>query len=621
MPATSNLCGIIPAQTNFARLIMIKENETCYSLTPSSGTTIVYPASSFELTPNKDTTESNKIQGDSQVAESILLGFSTDMKMGGDFSLFTFDDLVIEAALRSTFSTSVSGYRWFGNTAIATATTITINEDITSYASGMTHVKLYGWANPENNITVPVSSIVFASGVTTITTTATLVPESGTIYSTVMDASDVLVMSSSIRMGTNPKQIDGNGTNPFAGLAAAYKLRKGQKIHVFVPAAYEKGSIQLTALPTDGDYITLKDKSDETGKTVQFEFDNDDIVAPGRIQVDIGVDVATTISNLVVAINKEFAQDNTGISAEVNSGSTDTADLVNSRVTDGSITVSNTGATTVVQFAGGDADLTGFFTVDTVTDDVLTVEEDVPTNATPGKVIIKGSHCRAEGLNTVDRIKNKIFYTAEVGSLDIDAYQTGTGLVPGGVKLSYDAQALVGFEIDFKGRIYKTDVVSTLANTPYTLIQKPLNFPVNTSSNVTSMKVNNTVLAAQIEKLEIDINTPLRERKTVGSPFLASTARDRLTVKLSMDMGFADSFFDRKLLDHSPISFSMVTEDDAQNQLVMTIFQAYVNKSQHGVTGPDQDIKLSVEAMAVRNSLYDTTIAFDRFSSIRYDQS
>ena len=621
MPATSNLCGIIPAQTNFARLIMIKENETCYSLTPSTGVTTVYPASSFEIIPSKDTTESNKIQGDGQIAENILLGFTTDMKMSGDFSLFTFDELVIEASLRSVFSKPITGYRWFGTVNVATVNTVTINEDITSYAGSMTYVKLFGFTNPENNVTIPVTSITAAGGVTTITTTATLVPETGTVYSTVLDASDVLVMSSGIRMGTNPKQIDSNGANAFAGLAAAFQLRKGQTIHVYAEAAYETGSIQLTALPTDGDYITIKDKNDETAKTVVFEFDNDNIVAPGRVQVAIGVDIATTISNLVVEINKEFARDNFAVAAVVNALNTDTADLRNGRLTGGNITVSNTAGTTLTQFANGDPQLMGFFTVDTVTDDVITVEENISTNATPGKVIIKGSHCRAEGLNTINRIKNKIFYTAEVGFTDVDAYSTGTGLVPGGVKLSYDAQSLVGFEMEFKGRLYKEDTVSALANAPYTLVQAPLNFPVNTSSNVTDIIIDGQTLQAQIDKLEVDISTPLRERKTVGSPYLASTGRDRLSVKISMDVGFATNQFSKRLLDHGQMSFKLVTEDDVLNQLVLFVPSAFVTKSENSVGGPDQDVKNSVELMATRSPLYDTSISFDRFSSIRMDQA
>jgi hypothetical protein len=66
--------------------------------------------------------------------------------------------------------------------------------------------------------------------------------------------------------------------------------------------------------------------------------------------------------------------------------------------------ISNAAATiTVVDFAGGNADLGGFYTVVNVTDDVIETDRDVPVFAAGAKITIKGSSLRTPATRWTSR--------------------------------------------------------------------------------------------------------------------------------------------------------------------------------------------------------------------------
>ena len=72
-----------------------------------------------------------------------------------------------------------------------------------------------------------------------------------------------------------------------------------------------KGTLTLSALPTDGDTITL---DDGTNTATVFEFDNNDTVVGTNVAVAIGADTKLTLTTLVNAIN------DVGVSLAVNAG-------------------------------------------------------------------------------------------------------------------------------------------------------------------------------------------------------------------------------------------------------------------------------------------------------------
>ena len=438
-----NECGLSAAESNRASLRFVKEDPNCWGRTPDdSGTkSRELRMTSSSISAAKETQTSNEIRADRMIPSIIEVGATAEGEIEGEFSAGTYDEF-IEAFLLGTWSKPMTLDFFKGESVSFVANNqVQVPDDVTGYFSVGQIVKTEGFSNPGNNGYKAVTAVAFASGVTTITFTETNgVVESGNAYSKILDANDVILRSTAIRLGTaGASTIDSNGGNAFASAVAAKTLVVGQRIYID-GLGYESATVTLTAQATDAETLTLFDGE----KTVVVEFDSNSAFTRGREAVTIGADADATATALALAVNGLYAEKKTSIYAKVDTAGPDpVVTFVNTRPAQGGSVSDTMAALTVVAFAGGAAANHGFFTITSVANDVIGVKPNPGTNANAGavSVTVKGSHVRNPGVLT-DIVKRS--FTIETGFTDVGQYMISRGQRIGGLGMSASSGEIVG---------------------------------------------------------------------------------------------------------------------------------------------------------------------------------
>lgn len=593
------------AESNRASLRYIPE--ATWGTTPALGRTREMRITSSSLVSNKETQTSDEIRADRMVPNIIEVSAMASGGYEAEFSAFTHDDM-FQGFLLGAWSKPMTGFQVKG-----ASVTITDIDEITITGADWRDwltvghwLKLEGFLVSGNNTYVSIASLAFTGGNTVITTNeTTLTAASGSAFTKIVDANDVILVSTGTAISSG-NTINGGGSNSFSGDV----LKVGQKIWMD-GLGKETGTVVVTTTnPTEGATITVSDGV----QTVVFEVrTNAALVASGNVHVALSGTEATQAASLTAAIQAQFAQENVRVSATV---STATVTLTNHRLTGGSIATSDATAFTVTNFSGGSTAKGGFLTIASLpNDDTIVVQETLSTDANSGSlpVVIKGSHLRNPG--TIADITKQSF-SIETGFTDVNKYFLMTGLRPGSFEMNVEAGELVTLGFEFMGRATTTASSTTLGNAAsYDVLGTTGTEVLNATANVGAVKKDGTVLSTAVMSIEMSGDAGLREQPAVGEKFPAGIGYGRFTLEGTITAYFQDFDFYNDFINHTTVSISYDFEDVDHNAYIFSIPSVKILSDPISPGGIDEDIMEELEFQAQRDPSLNTMFMIDRFSS------
>lgn len=586
------------ADSNRASLREIVEATNDWGVTPANGTTRAIRFTSSSISVKKDTAVSNEIRSDRMVSSVIETAASSGGEINFEFSAGN-QDAFLERALMSYFTRPMTFDFFRGqNVSITDATHVRVaGTDVSAYLTVGRRLKLSGFVDPANNAFVQISNIAFTGGNTDITITGpALVAEAGSAHTTVADANDVLVLNNAtIAAGTaGAPAFDSGGGNAFAAIRAAGQLNSGQIIHV-EGLGYETATITLASVVAD-DALTLSDGGDPVTLLAGTDYDIS------------GDDTADALA-LAAKINALRVE---GVLNWKASSALGVVTVVNLNKVGGSIT--ETAATiTETAFAGGDADLGGFYTVINATDDVITVDRPVATVAAGAKVTIRGSMLRNPSLDTAITPQSS---TIETRFFDVQQSFVTDGLRTGGLSFNISSNAILTGSVKIEGRQTKRQALAKLSAAPYTALDANACECVSATANVGALKSNGVALTTAIKSIEMSIEGNLRQQQAVGNKFPVGIAAGRLNVTGKLDAYFADGLMYDHFLDHDTVSLQFPVTDVDGNTYYFTIPAFKVLSDPVAPGGIDQDVMEQMEFTAFRDGATKCMVQIDRFSSV-----
>jgi hypothetical protein len=596
------------ADSNRASLREIIEDNANWGTTPVNGKTRARRFTSSSVTVNKDTAVSAEIRDDRMVSSIIETAASTGGDINWEFAAGTID-LDLQRALMGAWTRPMDWDVWRGKiVAVAANNQITVNgKDLTGYLTVGRRIRLSGFVNAANNDYFQISAVAFAAGKTTITiTTTTLVAEAGNAFSTVADANDVIVLKGNgIRGGNAATTFDSNGANAFAAAVAAKQLVAGQRIFVEAANAYESGTLTCAAV-ADNDTVTISD-----GVAVYtFEAQADtDVVSLDDAFFAVGVDDTATAANLAAAINKLRIAGQLNVSAKSALGVV----TVHNLNKDGGAITAPAATITVVDFTGGDATLGGFYTIISVTDDVLTVDRAVPVFAAGPLITIKGSMLRNPGKSADITAQSA---SLETGFQDVSQFFLSNGMRTGGLSIEVSSGAIVKGTTKLMGSAtirFNATKLGNVAN--YTPLESAATEVVSATANVGALLVDGVELATAIQSIKLDVDGSLREQRAVGAKFPKGIAAGRLNLTGTVAAYFADAVMYDRFINHETVSLAFPIIDQDKNTYYFTVPSFKVTSDPIAPGGIDQDVMDNMEVKAFRDVATECMMQIDRFSS------
>jgi len=584
------------ADSNRASLREIIETNIAWGETPATGVTRARRFRTSSITATKETAVSEEIRDDRMVSSVIETAAMSGGEIAWEFAAGT-TDLDFQRALMGAWTRPMDWDVFRGKHISVTANnTVRIGGlDMAAYFTVGRRIKLSGFAKPTNNDYLQISAVSFTGGNTDIVVTGTsLVAETGTAYTTVQDANDVIIhRSTAIQFGDPANTIDSDGANVFSSAIAAGQLKTGQRIFV-EGVGYETGTI-TAATVLAGDSVTLSDGVD----TVTLVADTD---------FDIGADNTETAANIVTAINALRPAGSINLSASSALGVVTVTNLSK----EGGVLTQEDTTLAVVNFSGGDETLGGFYQIVSLTNDALVVDRAVPVKVAGAKVTIKGSMLRNPGVSADIQPQSA---TIETGFQDVDQYFTVDGLRCGSVSMEVSSGAIVTGQSTLQGRETKRAAVEKLTGAGYTPLAAPNTEVVSATANVGALSVNGVEQATAIKSIQFSIDGSLRNQQAVGSKFPIGIAAGRLNLTGTIEAYFADGEMYDRFLNHETVSLAFPIIDQDKNTYYFTIPAFKVSSDPVAPGGLDQDVMESMEFTAFRDAATSCMVQLDRFSS------
>lgn len=302
------------AEANRASIRYIKEST--WGTVPGSGTTREMRLKSSSLTASKETQTSDEIRADRMVPNIIEVGASSGGNIEGEFSAGTYDDF-FESFLLGDWTLDMNHWLVKGSSVTVTGvSTVTVTgTDWTDYLVDGQYIKLEGFVNEENNGYFSINGTpVFSGGNTVITVDETsLVVEGGSAYTKALDASDVILKSTTTAF-TAGNTINGGGSNSFAGKT----LYVGQKIFVD-GLGKETASMTVDAdNVADGSTFSIYDG---VNTAITFELNaTQTAVATGNVYIQNSGNPGTLATRIHEVVMDQFRRQNFRISSALTAG-------------------------------------------------------------------------------------------------------------------------------------------------------------------------------------------------------------------------------------------------------------------------------------------------------------
>lgn len=253
------------ADSNRVSIRYIAESVSAWGVTPVSGNVREMRLTSSSLAASKDTKVSNELRADRMVSTIVETGAMTEGDVNFEWSAGTFDDF-IQAFVLGTWTRPMTFDRWIGEIVSITAnnTIKVLGKDVRPYILAGRYIKTEGFTVAENNNYWLVTGTSLSGSDTLIAISGTpLTVESGSFYTKVMDANDVIIFKNNdIRSGTGGADaFDSNGNNAFSAAITAGQLVVGQNIFV-EGLGRESGTVLFNDVSEVGDTITISDGVD-----------------------------------------------------------------------------------------------------------------------------------------------------------------------------------------------------------------------------------------------------------------------------------------------------------------------------------------------------------------------
>ena len=590
------------------RAVVLYSNEVTWGTAPSSGVVKAMRITSSSLVAAKDTQQSEEIRSDRMIPSIIEVAASTEGEVEFEFSAGGQDDF-FEQFLLGSWTEDMTHFVSKGSQVSTTApSTITIaGADYRRYLNDEDYVKLEGFTNLANNGYFKIDTLNFTGGNTVLVVDeTTLLTEAGSARTKIMDASDVILKSTTTAF-TSGNTVNGGGANAFLGKT----LFVGQTVFIDSALGKETGTFEFVATdPAEGDTFTIDDGVD----SVTFEIrTNAALVQPGNVHVAFSGTPATLAASALAAINGQFARETIRCSGTL---ATATITVRNHRFTGGTLSDSGSGVTTV-NFSGGDATKGGYFTIASIpNDDTFTTVETLTTDANSGTVAvtIKGSHLRNPGV--VSQI-TKQSLSAETRFTDVNKQFLHTGLRTGGFNLSVTTGEIVTGNFSFMGRETTAENTTVLGVEPtYTVLEPPGTDVFNATANVGTVKKDGVALTSAIMSIELEGDASLREQRAVGERFPAGIGYGRFSLTGTIEAYFEDFTLFNDFINHTTSSLSFDFEDADHNAYIFTLPAVKFTADPIAPGGIDQDVMEPIEFSAQRSSTLNTMMMIDRFSSV-----
>lgn len=576
--------------------------EVTWGTTPASGTSKQVRYTSHSINPTKETRASDEIRADRMVSTNVETAAGSGGDLNFELSAGGQDDWM-EGFLAGTWSKPMEMFKYQG-TILSWGTTsrldLTWPTDIsTQFVTGR-RIKTDGFINPENNGYFQISSVSYTGGVVQITvSTSTSVVEVGGVTARLYDANDVVILNNtSIRLGTaGAATIDSNSTNAFTSAIAAGQLKVGQKISV-EGLGNGSGTIVCSTAGTAANAFTI----------------NDGVNSKQFIQ---GTDFATggsatlTATNIAAAINAYRLSNGLRVKAK---SSTGTVTVVNLRGSGGSIVEDLDAGTdfTVTTFSGGNNAGRGFFTITTVSNDILGVTPTPPTIAT-GTVTIKA--CMLRNPNDVAAIVSRS-WTLETHFTDVAKQFANDGLRIGGMSLSFTAGEIVTGSATFLGRQHQKIATRRLALSPYVARASITTDVVNATANVGNVTKNGLSLATAVRELTVTGEANLRAQNAISSKYPRGIGMGRLNITGNLTAYFETTDMYDHFIAHDTVSIGWSVTDYDYNTYFFTLPAVKFSTDNIAPEGIDQDVMEQMEWMAQMDAATNCEMQIDRFSPV-----
>ena len=254
------------AEANRTQLRYVKE--AVWGVTPANGKTTEARIVDSSITRTKNTQTSKEIRSDRMVPNIAEVGSSAGGTIDFEFSAGSMDGF-FEGFLLGAWTRSMNFFQVKGNLVAITAAgnVRLLGSDYTQYLAVGQYIKLEGFKLPGNNKYCAISAVTFTGGNTDISVTsiagvgtdAGLTVESGTAFTKVLDANDVILKATDISIAA------GNKIQSTAGVFTGIKV--GQKLYFEGLGKEEAEVLWNAADPVAGDTITVSDGTN----TVVFE--------------------------------------------------------------------------------------------------------------------------------------------------------------------------------------------------------------------------------------------------------------------------------------------------------------------------------------------------------------
>jgi hypothetical protein len=598
------------SDTNRSSLRYVIESQ--WGQTPASGTTRNLRMTSHSLSTKKNTTMSNEIRADRMVSGILETEMMSDGGVNFEFSAGTYDDM-FQAFVLGTWTRPATFDQWTGTNLSWTAnnTLSYVGTDLTPYLIAGRRIKTQGFVNPSNNGFFAITSVAYTSGATVITVpTTTSVIEAGNVKSYVSDANDIIVLNNtSIRSGTSgASTFDSNGTNAFASAIAAGQIVVGQRLH-FEGLGFETGTVAFSATATAGLTITVTDGVNSVPFVAGTDF------AVGASAANSATALAAAVNN--ARVNGKLVSSATlfpQITATAASGTVTFRDL---NMTGGGISKSNDGSSvaTVTNFAGGSTTERGFFTVTSVSSDVIGVSPTPGTNANAGAigVTVRGSMLRNPG-NYANIVPQS--FTFEPGYTDVGLYFLQNGMRVNDITLDVQASNLVTGTFNFMGKATTTLTSTQLGAAPYIVCDTTNTESLNATTDVGTLTKNGVALTTAVKQIKIDAKATLRNQMAVGSKFPVGIGTGRFTLSLTAQAYFATFDLYNNFLNHDTVAMEFSFQDSDGHAYYFTVPAMKVTSDPIEAKGIDQDVMEELTFEAFRDSSTQCMLQIDRFSSV-----
>lgn len=577
--------------------------EATWGTTPSSGASKQIRYTSHSIVATKETRASDEIRADRMVSNNVETAAGSGGELNFELSAGGQDEWM-EGFLAGTWTRPMEMFKfqgailaWGANNRLDLTWPVNLS---TMFVAGR-RLKVDGFVNPVNNGYFQISSVAYAGGAIQITvTTTTSAAEVGNPNTKLYDANDVIILNNAnIRMGTAAAStIDSNSTNAFTAAVAAGQLRVGQKI--FIDGnGLESGSVEFTATATAGDTVTISDGSKSKAFVAGTDF-------------AVGASLTDSATNLRNAINNARVLGQLNVKATSSAG---VVTIVNLNVTGGSIveTLDPGNNITVTTFSGGNASARGFYTLTSVSNDVLGVTPQPPTVGAGASVTIKGSMLRNPG--DVADIVNRS-WTIETHFTDVARQFSADGQRIGGFSLSFSAGEIVTGSATFLGREHAKITTRRLALAPYVPFPAGATEVMNATANVGNIIKNGVSLATALRELSITGESNLRAQNAVSSKYPRGIGLGRLNITGSINAYFETTELYDHFKNHDTVSLGWSVTDLDTNTYYFTLPAVKFSSDNISPEGIDQDVMEQMEWMAQRDVATECQMQVDRFSPV-----